>query len=494
MPLLRLTSGYIIQGVSLNSARWLLLTFTPNLLHGGSPVVPGESMCGGRELGDVKITKQVINALKPTGKEYFLWDRDLIGFGVRVRESGAASYVIKYRAGVGRVAPTRRLTIGAIDEGLTPDEARRIAKVKLGEVATGGDPAADRAAKRAEMTVAALIDLYLEEGCTLKKVSTLYTDRGRLNRHVKPLLGRKLLSEVKHADIERFLRDVAAGKTAVDERTKKQGRAIVSGGKGTATRTLAVLSTAFSFAVRRGLMATNPTIGVDRYPVQKSERFLTNEELARLGDAIREAETDGIEWQVDEERAARPTAKHAPSRPENRRTIISPHAAGAVRLLILTGARLREILHLEWRHIDFERGLLFLADSKTGKKTIVLNGPAVAVLEGLPRVGRFVIAGASAGSKNEKPRSDLKRPWELISQRAGLDGVRLHDLRHTFASVGAGGGMGLPIVGKLLGHTQASTTQKYAHLDNDPVRRASERIGSDIARAMGDSDTTKSGQ
>jgi integrase len=117
--------------------------------------------------------------------------------------------------------------------------------------------------------------------------------------------------------------------------------------------------------------------------------------------------------------------------------------------------------------------LLFLADSKTGKKTIVLNAPALAVLNSLPRIGDYVISSANIA----RPRADLKRPWALVRRRAGLDGVRLHDLRHTYASFGAGGGLGLPIIGKLLGHTQASTTARYAHLDNDPLRRASEAIG-----------------
>jgi integrase len=127
-----------------------------------------------------------------------------------------------------------------------------------------------------------------------------------------------------------------------------------------------------------------------------------------------------------------------------------------------------------------------LPTSKTGKKTIVLNAPALAVLNGLRRIGTYVIAGISAGEQDERPRSDLKKPWKAISKRAGLTGVRIHDLRHTHASVGAGAGLGLPIIGKLLGHTQSATTQRYAHLDNDPLKKASEHIGSRLAAAMGD--------
>src|SRR5829696_3087527 len=132
--------------------------------------------------------------------------------------------------------------------------------------------------------------------------------------------------------------------------------------------------------------------------------------------------------------------------------------------------------------VDFERGMLFLRESKTGRKPVILNAPALAVLESLPRAGSYVIAGDDPG----KPRSDLKRPWRAVANHAGLEGFRIHDLRHSFASIGAGSGMGLPIVGKLLGHAQPRTTQRYAHLDNDPLRRASEAIGATLAAAMGE--------
>lgn len=465
-----------------------------------------------------RITKRVVDALETTGSEYFVWDSDLIGFGVRVRESGAKSYVAKYRAGVGRNAPTRRLTIGTVGK-LTPDEARRLAKAKLGEAATGGDPAGDRAKERADLTMAALADLYLTEGCDLKKASTLATDKGRIERHIKPLLGRKRVREVTSSDIERFMRDVANGKTAVDEKSDKpRGRVRVTGGRGTATRTVRLLGGIFTFAIRQGLRTDNPTRGVAKYPDKKGERFLSSDELERLGAAIREAETDGVPWEITEAQSGKATAKHIPKSDVHRRTVIGPHAAAALRLLILTGARLREILHLRWEHVDLERGLLLLPDSKTGRKTIILNAPASAVLAGLPRIGGYVVPGeaqkprrpateeqegpvetvspvarAETAEAIEKPRADLKRPWELVSKRAGLAGVRIHDLRHTNASIGAAAGLGLPIIGKLLGHSQASTTARYAHLDNDPLRKAADRIGGEIARAMGDTPSSAGG-
>jgi integrase len=178
---------------------------------------------------------------------------------------------------------------------------------------------------------------------------------------------------------------------------------------------------------------------------------------------------------VDE---SKPNAKHAPK--AKRSTWIAPPAAAALRLLLFTGCRLREILLLRWEHVDLERGCLFLPDSKSGRKTVILNAPALAVLNALERVGPYVVPGDDL----EQPRHDLKRPWDAVTKRAGLTGVRLHDLRHTYASFGAGGGLGLPIIGRLLGHSQAATTARYAHLDNDPLRRASEAIAGRITAAL----------
>jgi integrase len=158
-------------------------------------------------------------------------------------------------------------------------------------------------------------------------------------------------------------------------------------------------------------------------------------------------------------------------------------AAAAIRLLILTGARLREILHAQWRHVDIERGVIFLADSKTGRKPVYLSAAALEVLSGLPRIAGnpHIIPGEKAG----QPKADLKKPWAAVCKAAGLEGLRIHDLRHSFASIGAGASMGLPVIGKLLGHSQAATTHRYAHLDADPLRRAADTIGATISAAMG---------
>jgi integrase len=391
------------------------------------------------------------------------YDAELKGFGVRVSASGRKSWVIEYRPGAGgRGVAKRRFTIGPATI-LTPEQARTAARDLLASVRMGSDPAATRAKARQTPTLAEITERYLREEVDPKrKAGTAALYRHYLTQLVAPELGAIRITDLTRADIARLHR--ALGNT----------RPV------TANRVVATLSGVFTFAARDSIVPAgfNPTRHIDKFREEARERFLSDEELDRLGSAIREAETVGIPWDPD---PANPKAKHAP-KVGKRRTIVSPFATAAMRLLLFTGARLREILHLRWDEVDLERGLLFLPDSKTGRKTIVLSAPALAVLANLPRAGEYVIAGGSAS----KPRSDLKKPWALVSGRAGLAGVRLHDLRHSFASVGAGGGLGLPIIGKLLGHSQASTTQRYAHLDADPLRRASNSIAGAIAAAMGE--------
>ncbi len=248
-----------------------------------------------------------------------------------------------------------------------------------------------------------------------------------------------------------------------------------------ANRAVAVWSKAFAWAAGAGLVpeGQNPAKNIKKYREQGRERFLTSEELARLGEALREGETVGLPYSVDE---TKPTAKHA-AKADHRRVKLDRYAAAALRLFVLTGARLREILHAKWEQIDLERGLIFLADSKTGKKPLYLSAAAQKVLADVPRVegNPHVIAGAKDGA----PRADLKKPWAAVSRAAGLEGVRIHDLRHSFASFGAGASLGLPIIGKLLGHSQPATTARYAHLDADPMRRAANTIGATISAALG---------
>ena len=174
-----------------------------------------------------------------------------------------------------------------------------------------------------------------------------------------------------------------------------------------------------------------------------------------------------------------------PGLEKNRRAVYDPHSIAAIRLMFLTGARVQEILKLEWGQVDFERGMLNLADSKTGRKTIVLGAASLALRDDLPRLGRYVIASSTAGTTKERPRADVNRLWHAVRKAAGLDGVRLHDLRHTAAAVGAGQGLLLHMIGQLLGHAQASTTKRYAHFAAAPQRRAADLIGAQVAEAFG---------
>lgn len=398
-----------------------------------------------------RLTKTLVERLPERSAA---WDSDVRGFGAR-RQARDVFFVLKYRAG-----PIQRTyTIGRFGAPWTVETARKEAQRVRGEIAKGTDPALIRARLKATPTLRQFATRYLQEVSGVrKKASTAREDRRLLDLHILPALGDRKVADITRSDAARFhhgLRDTPVS----------------------ANRALSLLSHILNTAVTVGERpeGPNPCAGVKKFPEQRRERFLTEAELARLGAAIDEAETIGVPWTPDPGKKV----KHAP-REENRRTKIGPHAAAALRLLLFTGARLREVLHLRWEWVDFERGMLFLPDSKTGAKTIVLNAPALAVLQSLPRVGPYVIAGEAM----DKPRADLKRPWSLVRERAGLSGVRLHDLRHTYASFGASGGLGLPIIGKLLGHSHAATTARYAHLDNDPVKRAAEAIGARIAGAL----------
>lgn len=422
-----------------------------------------------------KLTMKVVEALETRSTDYVTWCGQLPGFGCRVRPTGTKSFIAQYDFG-GRNGRTRKVTLGTFGK-LTVEQAREAARKVLASAELGQDVADDRAKKRGEMTISQLCDDYLKHGCEAKKASTLATDRGRIERHIKPQLGTRQIGSIVKSDVANFMKAVADGKTATDEKTKKHGRARVTGGKGAATRTVRLLGGIFSYAIDRGYLQTNPRHGVKVYADNKGERFLSGDELRRLGDALRDAETIGIPWQLNDGAKA----KHRRTDAESQREVVSPYAVAAIRLLMLTGCRAGEVLNLKWSHVDFERGFLNLADSKTGAKKVLIGAPALELLANLPRIGDYVIAG----SDPEKPRSDLKRPWKRITAHAGLADLRLHDLRHSYASIGAASGMGLGIVGKLLGHASTATTARYAHFADDPLRRASDSIAGTIAAAIG---------
>ena len=347
-----------------------------------------------------------------------------------------------------------RFTIGKHGSPWTPSRARDEAGRLLALIKTGSDPAALRSADKMEKSVTELCDLYLAEGCETKKPSTVATDKGRIERHIMPLLGKKRVKDITQNDIRRFMKDVADGKTKADEKTGKYGRAIVKGGRGTAARTVGLLGGIFSFAVSEGIRPDNPVRGVMRYPDGKSERHLSREEMATLGEALAAAEDEG----------------------ENATAI------AAVRMLILTGCRKSEILTLQWENVDIDHACLRLPESKTGEKIVPLGAPVLEVLASLPRIegNPYVLPG----EKEKWHLVGLPRVWQRIKKRANLQDLRLHDLRHSFASVGASAGMGLPIIGKLLRHRYPKTTARYAHIGDDPARSAADRISESISAAL----------
>ncbi len=398
-----------------------------------------------------RITKRTVDAAKAGERDAFIWDAELKGFGLKVTPAGNRIYIVQYRTG-GRGSPTRRFTIGKHGAPWTPDKARTEAKRILGGVAEGKDPQTLKATEKAAMTVKELCKLYLAEGCETKKASTIATDEGRIERHIKPLLGRKRVKDLTSNDIRRFMADVAKGKTAAMVKTGEHGLARITGGKGTATRTVGLLGGILSFAIAEGVRSDNPARGVKRYPDKKGERFLSVAEMAKLGDELNKSEKT------------------------------EPLAVPAIRLLILTGCRKTEILSLKWSEVDFELGCLRLADSKTGQKIVMLGAPALQVFANLSRQeGSDYVFPAMKGDGHYV---GLPKAWLRIRKKAGFEDVRIHDLRHSFASVGANAGMGLQIIGKLLGHADPKTTARYAHIADDPVKAAADRISGSIAAAM----------
>lgn len=395
-----------------------------------------------------KITKSVVEATRPTDSDVVLWDSELRGFGVRVKPSGVRSYLVQYRNAHGR---SRRVTVG-MHGRLTAEEARRQARLLLADVERGGDPAEMRNAVRRAPTVAELCTRYLDDHSRQhKRPLSIEADERNIRNHVLPMLGKLLVTEVTRADVDRLKRAVKEGKTARNEKgSKRRARLIVTGGVGAANRVLALVSKMMNLAEKWGLRpdGSNPCRHVEKYRENKRERYLSAAELARLGEVLAEAE---------------------------RTTTELPSVVTAIRLLVFTGSRLSEILTLRWEFVDFDDACLKLPDSKTGAKVVHLNAPALEVLATIERKegSPWVIGGAKSGTH----LVNLQKPWRRIRAKAGILDVRLHDLRHSFASVAVGLGEGLPMIGKLLGHSQTQTTARYAHLAADPVKAATERVG-----------------
>jgi len=387
-------------------------------------------------LNGARLTKRVVEAIVvPPGKvETIVHDTSPRGFGVRVKATGTRTYFVKYVVG-GR---TKRFAIGQHGE-LTLEQARASAERILGEIRDGADPSAERAAERKAESFEELAERYLDQHAKARlKPAGAADARAALNTYVLPIIGRHKLADVTRADVTRLHHSMRA----------KPIRA---------NRVLALLSKMLNLAEKWGLRpdGSNPCRHVERYRENKRERYLNAEELKRLGAVLRAAELERTEW---------------------------PTFVPFLHLLMLTGCRRDEIRTLRWEHVDLEAGLLRLPDSKTGRKDVNLPAAARQILAAMPRKegNPFVIWGAVEG----KPLIDAKRSWKRIRESAKLEGVRLHDLRHTHASYAVSGGLPLPIVGALLGHTQPQTTQRYAHLHRDPLRDASEKVGAVIAAAL----------
>lgn len=381
-----------------------------------------------------KLSKRLVEAAEVRSSEYMMWDGDMAGFGVRIMPSGRRSYFVQYRVGT----RSRRLTLGAHGV-LTPEQARTLAVQALAAVRAGDDPAENRKQRREAILVRELAERFDREHISVRvKESTAREYRRNLKRFILPTFGRLRVEEITRADVARFhhgLRHIPYQ----------------------ANRNLEIISKMFSLAEMWGLRpdGTNPRRHIAKYREEKRERFLSAAELKRLGDVLDEMTAERIE---------------------------NPSAIAAVRLLLLTGCRLNEIMKLRWEDIDLADGALRLPDSKTGARRVHVGQ---AVLDQLATIARdpfnpHVIAGTLPG----RPLSDLQPFWRRVRARAGLKDVRIHDMRHTFASVAVAAGQSFPMIGKLLGHSQVQTTARYAHLAGDPVRSAANDVAAKIAAQM----------
>lgn len=379
-----------------------------------------------------KLTKRAIDSARPQSADYILFDEQLPGFGVRVLPSGKKSFLIQYR----RNRHTRRLTFGRFGT-MTAEQARTKAIELLAAVKAGRDPGAEAAHRKNAPTLSALGARFLEEHVSQHcRPSTSREYRRSIELFINPVLGSASVLEISRADI-----------SALHHKMRHIPYQ--------ANRTLGVLSKMFNLAEVWGVRpdGSNPCRHVKRYPEENRERFLDAEELARLGQTLTEIEAESAE---------------------------TPSAIAAVRLLALTGCRLSEVLTLKWEYIDGET--IRLPISKTGRRPVYLGAAARKILDQIEKLpgNPYVITGKKPGSH----LTDLQHPWQRIRKRAGLEDVRIHDLRHSFASGAIALGEGLPMIGKLLGHTQVQTTARYAHLAADPVKAAAERVSENLASAL----------
>jgi integrase len=386
-----------------------------------------------------KLTKRIVDSAVIKKKPYFIWCSDLPDFGIRVFPSQKRVYYADYR---NKSGGRKRMSIGHHGK-LTTEEARKLAIVTLGDAIKGEDPALDRATRRKSLLVKDLCDSYVtaaERGLIMgkrnlpKKQSTLYSDRGRIERHIKPLLGEKLVRDLVQSDVNRFIRDVTVGKTSQVVKTdNKRGKAVVEGGAGTAARTAGLLGGILSYAVSEGIIPFNPARGAKRQADGSRTRRLTSEEYRQLGKALKAARDEGdIEQGLN-----------------------------GVWLLALTGCRLGEIERLKWVELDAASGCFRLQDSKEGASVRPIGKAAFEVIAKAER--RKGCAFVLAAARSDGPYGGMARAMDRIMDRVGLDDVTAHTFRHSYASIAGDLGFSDSTIETLIGHTAGSVTSKYIH-------------------------------
>jgi integrase len=407
-----------------------------------------------------RIGLRDVRVLEPGG---IIWDASVPGFGARRQKGDAVSYFLKYRTPEGR---QRWHTIGRHGGPWTPDMARDKAVALLGEIVGGSDPAAEKTARRHAASVKELCDLYIEDaeaGRVLtrskvaKKQSTLSIDKGRIERHIKPLLGDLPVAAVKRDDIDRFLHNVSEGKTAGRTKTgKKRGLARVTGGRTAATRAVGLLGAIFTYAIRRGMCLDNPVRGVSRFADRRRDRRLSEEEYRMLGEGLRRADAVSI-W---------------------------PAAIAAGRFIAFTGWRRGEVLGLLWNEIDLVRRTAVLADTKTGRSIRPLSHAACDVLRNLRRFEDGLVFPATRGKGR---MAGFPKLWVRIAKLGALPAdVTPHVLRHSFASLAADLGYSEPTIAALVGHKARTITSRYVHAADAVLLAAADAVADRTAELMGE--------
>ena len=398
-----------------------------------------------------KLTKRLVDAAEPREKDYVVWDDGLPGFGLRVFTSGKRSYVLQYRA-LGR---SRRYTIG-LHGVWTAEGARQVAKVQLGRVAQGDNPAEERQLDHKAITVKELCTLYLNDlnaglilgkGGRPKKPTTIVTDTGRIERHIIPLLGTRRVKDLTKADINKALKDIMAGKTRVSVKTKKlRGKAIVRGGAGTATRTVGLLGGILTYAVEAGIITSNPAHGLRKPKDNLRQRRLSEAEYRTLGEMLRKA--------AEEEKYAM--------------------TVDIIRQIALTGCRRSEMIGLKWTEADTEAICLRLEDSKEGESIRPIDLPVVEYLEQRHTgdVGTYVFPGRG----EDNAFGSFPNHWEQLFKDSALSDVTPHVLRHSFASIANDLGFTEVTIAALVGHAKGSVTSKYIHTLDTALIMAADTI------------------